>query len=278
MKRSIKFLSVLILSIVFCTSCSNDDDGGNTFDENQNAERFSGIEIGNAAYKVPRSNVDVHMEFDYEGAKKVDKIYLDITPVSTPNMQEGEVAWEVKDHLIPLSSDYQGKLNPHIHYHVYFDPDNKYEPKIKVAQGTYKLKITVIEEDKSKSVITKEFEIVQKFFGTKVAEQSILAAGSVSLPTEFTYDSGANTVDEIAYELWFEEWREGQNVAPGKWDKINVVLPADLYKGKVSPKVVYELPMNVEFPENGYWLNIYVKESSEKERVKLSVPFKIEAK
>ncbi len=273
MKNTIKFLKVLVLTILV-SSCSSDDDAVNTFGENVNSERFTGIELGNSDFVLPQTNVDVHVEFDYAGTSKVTKIVFDVMPNNVPNIKTGEVAWELKEHVVPVDK-YEGQLNPHIHYHVYFDEDSKYEPTIKPAEGIYDFKITVQHEDGTTSKVTKQMHIIQKFMHLEVGHDQTTKFGTNELHTDFEYNSGNNAVKEIRYQLWFEEWRTGQNVEVGKWDNIITILPEALYKGIKNPDVHYDLQLPEGAPIGGYWLNIYAEEEGEKEAVKLSVPFKI---
>lgn len=273
MKSNFKFLAIITFLGIFLQACSSDDDAIH-LDADKNPERFENIEIGNAAFKVPQFNTDLHTQFDYMGSSKAKKIYFDISPISVEEPQTGEVKWQVSNHLIP-EDYYAGQLNPHIHYHVYFDPENKNFPKVRPAEGIYSLKITVVEEDNSESSITKQFEIVKKFLGIEIGHDNEITLGSDELHTEFQYDSGSNTVSEIKYQLWFKEWREGQNVAIGSWDNLIIILPVNLYENQSTPQIHYHMAMNPDAPLGDYWLNIYVKESGENEAVKLSVPFSI---
>lgn len=274
MKINFKTLVVAFLSLAI-VSCSDEEIvPKNTFEENVNTERFTGIELGNSDFVLPQSNVDLHIEFDYAGTSKVTKIYLDAIAHAVPKVNSGEIAWELTQHLIPVER-YQGQLNPHVHYHVYFDEENKYSPSFKPAEGIYKFKITVEHEDGSKSAITKELNIIQKFKHLEIGENRVVALGTDELHTDFEYVSGNNTVTEIKYELWFKEWREGQNVEVGKWDKVVTILPANLYEGIKNPDIHYHYDLIPGSPAGGYWLNIYVKESGQNEAVKLSVPFEI---
>ncbi|WP_103072540.1 hypothetical protein [Aquimarina sediminis] len=266
-------VAILFFLSLFIISCDNDDDAI-IFDENINQVRFTGIELGNSQLVLPQSNVDIHTEFDYAGTSKVTKIFFDVIPFDVPNVREGETAWELTDHLVPVER-YEGQLNPHIHYHVYFDEENKYDPSITPAEGVYKFKITVEHEDGSKSAITKELHIIQKFKNMKIGDNNVVALGTDKLPTSYEYLSGNNTVTEIKYQLWFEEWREGQNVEVGKWDNIEVILPENLYKGIKNPNIQYNFDLIKGSPAGGYWLNIYAKESGESEAVKLSIPFEV---
>ncbi|MDO5979689.1 hypothetical protein [Flavivirga spongiicola] len=273
MKSNFKLLAIVAFLGLFSHSCSRDDDA---IDPNadKNSERFKDIEIGNAAFKVPQFNPDLHTQFDYMGKSKVVKITYDISPVNVEEPNTGEAKWQVSNHLVPKDY-YEGKLNPHIHYHVFFDPVNKNFPKIRPAKGVYSLKITIIEEDNSESYITKQFEIVKKFSEIEIGSNNEVKIGSDALDIKFKYDAGSNTVSEVKYELWFEEWREGQNVAVGKWDNKIVVLPKNLYENQSIPNINTPLEINPDSPLGEYWLNIYVKESGENEAVKLSIPFSI---
>ncbi len=273
MKNNFKTLILLFLSIVL-VSCS-DDETPTTFDENINSERFTGLELGNSDFVLPQSNIDVHTEFDYQGTSKVTKIYFNVQPHNISTPQTGETAWELKDHLVPVDS-YQGQLNPHIHYHVYFDEENRYQTAFRPAEGVYKFKITVEHEDGSRSAITKELHIIKKFKNMEIGENNIVAIGTDELHTEYQYISGNDTVTEIKYQLWFKEWREGQNVEVGKWDKVETILPANLYENVRNPEIHYHYDLLEGSPAGGYWLNIYVKENGESEAVKLSVPFRIQ--
>ncbi len=273
MKTNLKFLAIIVSLGLFLYSCSSDDD---TIDPNadKNSERFENIEIGNTDFKVPQFNPDLHTEFDYTGNSKVTKITYDISPINVEEPNTGEAKWKVSNHLVPKDY-YEGKLNPHIHYHVFFDPINKYLPKVRPAKGIYSLKITIVEEDNSESYITKQFEIVKKFSEVEIGTNNEMKLGSDALDIKFKYDAGNNTVSEVKYELWFEEWREGQNVAVGKWDNTIVVLPTNLYENQSIPNINFPLEINPDSPLGNYWLNIYVKESGENEAVKLSIPFRI---
>lgn len=273
LKLNFKLLATVAFLGLFLYSCSKDDD---PIDPNAdiNPERFENIEIGNADFKVPQFNVDLHTVFDYTGNSKVKKIYYDINPVNVSEPNSGKVKWQVSDHLIP-EDYYAGQINPHVHYHIYFDPDNELFPTLRPAKGTYSLKITVIEEDNSESIITKEFEVVKKFSDVEVGHDNEVEAGSDDLHIEFEYDAGSNTVSEIKFELWFEEWRDGQNVPAGSWDNIVVTLPKNLYENQNKPHIHSHMPINPDFPLGDYWLNIYVKESGNSEAVKLSIPFSV---
>ncbi len=272
MKTNFKILTIVAFLGLTLYSCSSDDD--NNMNTDLNAERFEDIEIGNSDLKVPQFNVDLHTEFDYTGKSKVSKMYFDINPVNVSEPDAGEIKWQVSDHLIP-EDYYAGQLNPHIHYHIYFDPENKNFPLVRPAKGIYSLKITVIEEDNSESSITKEFEVVKKFSEVEIGNDNKIKTGSSELKAKFRYDAGSNTVSEIKYELWFKEWRDGQNVPMGKWDNIVINLPENLYINQSTPQINFNMPIDTNFPLGDYWLNIYVKESGEKEAVKLSVPFNI---
>lgn len=273
MKHTIK-TAILFLATTFMVSCSDDDSIVKTFEENKNAERFTNIELGNSDFILPQSNVDVHIEFDYTGTSKVSKIYFDVEAHSTNAVNDGELIWDLRDHLVPVER-YQGQLNPHIHYHVYFDEDSKYEPSFKAAEGAYNFKITVEHEDGTKSIITKKLNIVQKFKHLEVGENNRVTYGKDELHTEFEYVSTPNKVTEIKYELWFEEWRTGQDVAVGDWDSVVTILPKELYENVINPDIHYHFDLIPESPKGGYWLNIYVQEDGEKEKVKLSIPFEI---
>ncbi|NJB83600.1 hypothetical protein [Wenyingzhuangia aestuarii] len=273
MKPKFKFLALIVFLGLSLQSCSSDD---NNIDENVdlNQEKFENIEIGNTDFKVPQFNPDLHTQFDYTGERKVTKIYYDINPVNVEEPNTGEVKWQVSNHLVD-EDYYAGQLNSHIHYHVFFDPENELFPKVRPAKGVYSLKITIVEEDNSTSSITKQFEIVKKFSEVKLGNNNQVEYGSDELHTEFEFDAGANTVSEVKYELWFEEWREGQNVAVGDWDTIVIVLPKSLYENQNKPHVHYHMDVDTELPVGDYWLNIYVKESGENEAVKLSIPLSI---
>lgn len=273
MKSNLKFLAIVTFLGLFLHSCSNDDD---SIDINAdiNPERFENLEIGNTDFKVPQFNPDLHTEFDYTGKNKVKKIYYDINPVNVSDPNTGEVKWQISDYLIP-EDYYVGQLNPHIHYHVLFDPTNETFPEVRPAKGMYSLKITIVEEDNSESYITKQFEIVKKFSEVEIGDNNHVEIGSDELDTAFKYDTGDNTVSEIKYELWFEEWREEQNVAVGDWDNQIVILPLNLYENQMNPQINYHLPINSDLPLGDYWLNIYVKETGENEAVKLSIPFSV---
>lgn len=273
MKTNFKFLAIVAFVGVFLNSCSKDDD---PIDPNadKNPERFSNIEIGNADSRVPQLNVDLHTVFDYTGNNKVKKIYYDINPVHVGEPGDREVKWHLSDHLVS-EDNYAGQINPHIHYHIYFDPNNLHAPAARPVEGTYSLKITVIEEDNSESYITKEFEVVKKFYDVEVGHDNVVEAGSDDLHIEFEYDAGSNTVSDMKFELWFEEWRDGQNVPKGSWDKVVVEVAKNLYENQINPHIHSHMPINPDFPVGDYWLNIYVKESDGSEAVKLSVPFSI---
>jgi hypothetical protein len=273
MKTNFKLFAIALFLGLFLHACTSDDEELD-INADVNPERFENIEIGNAAFDVPQYNVDLHTEFDYTGKSKVTKIYYDINPISVNEPNEGEAEWQVSSHLV-AEDYYAGQLNPHIHYHIYFDPENEIFPEVRPAEGTYSLKITVVEEDNSESVITKEFEIVKKFSEVEIGDDNEVKYGSDEIHTEFYYDAGDNTLSEVKYELWFEEWREGQNVSVGDWDSIVVVLSDDLYENQSNPHIHYHMDFNPEFPIGSYWLNIYVKESGEDESVKLSVPLSI---
>lgn len=272
MKSNFKFLGIITFLALFFNSCSNDDDIN--FEGDINPERFENVEVGNSDSKVPQFNTDLHTVFEYTGKTKVNKIYYDINPVSVSEPNTGEIKWQVSNYLIP-EEYYEGQLNPHVHYHVFFDPINENFPETRPSKGTYSLKITVIEEDNSESTITKEFEVVKKFTAVQIGNDNKIELGSSELPTHFNYDAGSNFVSEIQYEIWFEEWREGQNVAIGSWDNIKMALPINLYENQNNPQIDYNMSINPDFPAGRYWLNIYVKESGEYEAIKLSVPFNI---
>lgn len=273
MKSNFKFLAIAAFLGLFLFSCSNDDD---PIDPNAdiNPQRFENIEIGNANFKVPQLNVDLHTVFDYTGNSKVKKIYYDINPVNVSNPGNGEVKWQVSDHLV--SEDYyEGQINPHVHYHIYFDPNNLLSPALRPAKGIYSLKITVIEEDNSESSITKEFEIIKNFSNVEVGHDHQVDAGSDDLHVEFEYDAGSNTVSEVKFELWFQEWRTGQNMPVGDSDNIVITLPKNLYENQSKPHIHAHMEINPELPVGDYWLNVYVKETGGSEPVKLSIPFSI---
>ena len=271
MKSNLKFLAIIAFVGFSLQSCENDEDLESSID--QNSERFEGLEIGNTDFKVPQFNPDLHIEFDYTGKTKVKKIYFDINPVNVSEPSADKVNWEVLDYLVP-ESYYLNQLNPHIHYHILFDSSNETFPTVRPSEGVYNLKITVIEEDNSESYITKEFEIIKKFSEVEVGADNKVIAGSDEIDTEFYYNAGSNTISEIKYELWFEEWREGQNVAVGEWDTIVITLPENLYENQSNPHIHYHMAIDSGFPLGDYWLNIYVQEQGE-EAVKLSVPLSI---
>jgi len=273
MKLNFKFLAIITFLGLFLHSCESEDDTVG-YETDINPERFDHIEIGNGDFKVPQFNTDLHIQFDYKGNSKVKKMYLDINPVNVAEPNTNESKWVVSNYMIP-EKYYTEQLNPHVHHHIYFDPENKDFPEVRPSKGIYSLKIRVVEEDDSESIITKEFEIVKKFFEVEVGHDNQIEYGSDELHTEFKYDAGDNTVSEIKYELWYEEWRDGKNVPVGSWNKELIELPKNLYENMKNPHIHYHLPINPEFPVGNYWLNIYVKEFEENEAVKLSIPLSI---
>ncbi|MCD8401073.1 hypothetical protein G1K57_01520 [Tenacibaculum finnmarkense] len=274
MKNTFKTLFLLVTSF-FIISCNNEDPTPDSFEENINQERFKGLEIGNSDFILPQSNVDIHIEFDYLGTSKVTKIYFDVEDYNTSKANKGEVIWGLKNHVVPVKN-YENQLNPHIHYHLYFDEENKQNPSFKAATGVYNFKITVEHEDGTKSVITKKLSILQKFKHLEIGENNTVNFGEDELHTEFEYISEPNTVTQIKYELWFKEWRANQKVAIGKWNSVVTILPKNLYEGIKNPHIHYHYDLLAESPKQEYWLNIYVQEKGEKEMVKLSVLFNIE--
>ncbi len=272
MKSNLKFLAIIAFLGLFLHSCSDDD----TIDPNadKNPERFENIEIGNSNFEAPQSGIDLHTEFDYTGASRVTQIYFDITPINVSEPNEGEAEWQVSSHLVP-ENYYEGQLNPHIHYHMFYDSENQNFPEVRPAKGIYSLKITVVEEDNSESYITKEFKVVKKFSGIKIGTNNQIVYGSDVLHTEFQFDAGNKTVSEIKYKLWFKEWRDGQNVAIGNWDNVVTVLPESLYENQSNPHINYQMALNPEFPVESYWLTIVVQELGENEAVKVTVPLSI---
>lgn len=275
MKMLNKSIIVLLLSL-FIASCSKDDSPAvANFDKNVNQNLFEGLEIGNSKFILPQSNVDIHVEFDYKGSTtNVTKILFDIIPFKVPNIKEGQVAWSLKNHLVPIKR-YKGQRNPHIHYHVYFDENNKRNPKLKPAEGIYKFRITVEHEDGSKSFITKKFNITQIFKNLKIGDNNTIAYGSDKLVTEFQYNSGNNSVEEVSYQFWFKEWRKGKKVEVGKWTNIIEVLSKVLYEGAKNPIINYDFKLIPNLPKGDHWLNLLVKVKGEKEAVKLSIPIKV---
>ncbi|KAB5490825.1 MULTISPECIES: hypothetical protein [Flagellimonas] len=271
--KHIARLLFFAIPLIFLASCSSDDDALDPQGD-INPERFENLEIGNADFKVPQANPDLHTQFDYTGKQKVTEIYFDIESVNIQTPVGDEVDWNISNHLIPKDY-YEGQINPHVHYHVLFDPQNEFIPSTRPAEGVYKLTITVVEEDGSESVLSKEFEVVKRFFDVEVGHDGHVHFGSDELHTEFEYQAGDNTVNEITFELWFEEWREGQNVPVGSWDKVLHTLPEELYENSSNPHIHYHMSIDPEFPVGNYWLNIYVKDSGSEEAVKLSVPFSV---
>tara|TARA_R110002049_G_C9143182_1_gene559776 strand:- start:807 stop:1637 length:831 start_codon:yes stop_codon:yes gene_type:complete len=271
--KHISKLLFFTISLLFFASCSSDDD---TLDPQGdiNPERFGGLEIGNAAFKVPQANPDLHIQFDYTGKQKVTEVYFDIESVNIKTPVGDEVDWLISDYLVPKSY-YEGQINPHVHYHILFDENNEFFPTTRPAEGIYKLTITMVEEDGSESRISKEFEVVKRFVDVEVGHDGQVHYGSDELHVEFEYEGGDHTVIEIMFELWFEEWREGQTVPVGSWDNIRHTLPEDLYENSKNPHIHYHMSINPELPLGTYWLNIYVKDSGSQEAVKLSVPFSV---
>lgn len=274
MKTILKPLFLLFISTLI-VSCSDDEQPTPSFEENIHSERFKDMELGNSNFILPQSNIDVHTEFEYEGTSKVTKIYFNVQPSNVPSVGSGEVAWELKDHLVP-TANYAGQLNPHIHYHVYFDETNKYQPKFKPAAGVYKFKITVMHEDGTKAVITKDLNIVKKFKELEVGKDQKVTFGSDELHIEFEYLSDPATVSDITLQLYFKEWRTGQSVAVGEWNSMTKVIPKNLYDGVKNPHIHYHMDLLKDSPKGNYWLNILVKETGSNSPVKLSVPFVIE--
>jgi len=271
MKPNLKRLAILAFILLFSISCSDDDSEVN-INGDINPERFDEIEIGNTDFKVPQFNNDLHTVFDYKGKTNVVEVYYDINPVKVDEPGNGEVEWQVSKHLVPKIR-YEGQSNPHVHYHLLFDPNNSDFPEARPVAGVYSLKITIIEEDNSESAITKEFEIVKKFLELEIGDNHNVAKGSATLPTKFRYETENKTVEEIKYELWFTEWREGQKVPVGEYDTKTLILSKDLYENKSTPQIEYDFPINPEFPVGKYWLNIYVTESGWGKPVKLLLRF-----
>ncbi|MBC9797205.1 hypothetical protein [Sinomicrobium weinanense] len=273
-KFSFLHLSFFMTLFVLLTSCSNDDDNISDSGDDINADRFTGLEIGNSSFEIPQATTDLHVEFDYEGESQVESIRFEISPVDVESPGKGEVAWDVPDYEVP-SSYYEGQINPHIHHHVYFDPENGKFPKVRPAVGTYRFKAIVTESNGTESSIAREFNVVKKFEDIEIGHEGKVEEGSDDLHTEFGYNAGDNVVEDIRLEIWFVEWREGQNVAPGEWDKVDHILPENMYKGQKNPFIHYHLPIEPEYPQGDYWLNIYVTESGENEAIKLSLPFQV---
>jgi hypothetical protein len=273
MKLKMKLLPFLliVLNLMFI-SCDSDDDDNYT--EEINAERFTNVEVGNFEGEVPQMNMDIHTEFDYTGVQKVSKIHFDITPLKIEPPKEGEMEWVLIEHLLPEES-YAGQINPHIHYHLYYDQENPFSPNARPALGTYKLTITVTEEGGEKSIITREFKVVRKFYDIQVGDNNTVVRGSESINAKFEYRTETRLVEDVRFVLWFKEWREGQEVELGTWAQIESVLPSEMYVDIESPVIDYDMPLNPNFPTGDYWLSMKVTEVGAKEAVRLTVPIKI---
>lgn len=271
---SIKVAILLFLSI-FIISCNKDDDNGtevvDTFDLNINTNRFSNVEIGSAQLIVPQSGRDLHVEFDYKGSEII-KISFDIVPTNVKTVKANEFKWSHKYHVVP-ARHYKGKKNPNVHYHFHYE-DTKSNPKARPAEGTYKFRITVEHKDGSKSAITKEIQVVRKFKNLEVGHDNVVKLGE-DVHIEYEYATGSNTVAKIVHRIWFKEWRKGQKVAVGKWNKIDVTVPESKYKGIKNPKIHVHMDLIKGSPKGRYWFGIYVTETGQKKPIKFSTPFEV---
>lgn len=278
MKNTFKTITVLFLSL-FIASCSKEDDNINetepdkTVKENVNEERFSKLEIGSTQLTIPQSGGDTHVNFNYQGKKKVTKITFDVTPIEIKSVGKNEFKWEVSDHLVPTKY-YENQLNPNVHYHLAYK-ETETNPEARPAQGTYKFKITVEEEDGTKSMITKTVTVALKFKNLEVGENGIVALGSEDVHIEYEYLSAPNTVSKITHKIWFKEWRENQDVEIGKWNSIEADIDKTKFEGVKNPEIHSHFDLIENSPSGTYWAVIYVTETGNTEPIKTGVKFEI---
>lgn len=240
--------AIFIFIGLFIVSCSNDDEpSSNPFVKNVNDKQFTGLEIGKN-FTISNANDDIHINFEYNGKSKVSKITFDIEPLNVPKVNEGEVKWSLKNHLVPARY-YMGKLNPHVHYHVHLEDANK--KKIIPAEGTYNFRITVEHEDKSKSYLTKTIKVVkgekfeqninpERFTDLEIGtSQLILPQSGSDAHVDFKY-KGNSKVTKITFDIVPEHIH---NVGANEfmWEVKNHVAPDKYYKGQLKPHVHYHV-------------------------------------
>lgn len=253
---------------------------GDGFDKNIHTEHFTGLEIGSVQMILPQSGGDAHIDFKYKGESKIKKITFDVKPVHVDNIGANEFKWELKNHVVP-DKYYKGKLEAQIHYHVEYEATKK-NPKARPAQGEYKFRIIVEHEDGTKSAITKEFKVMEKFKNVEVGKNAVVAFGSEEIHVEYQYVTGSTTIAKIVHRIWFKEWRTGQKNSEGKeikvgsWNKIDFNIAETAFKGKKDPNIHAHHDLIANMPKGkGYWLTIYVTETGQKEPIKTSRQFEI---
>lgn len=253
---------------------------GDGFDQNIHTEHFTGLEIGSAQMILPQSGGDAHIDFKYKGDSKITKIIFDVKPVHVDNVGTNEFKWELKNHVVPKKY-YEGKLEAQVHYHIEYE-ETKTNPKARPAQGEYKFRIIVEHEDGTKSAITKEFKVMEKFKNVEVGKDLVVAYGSKEIHVEYQYVTGNSTVDKIVHRIWFKEWRAGQKDSNGNeikvddWNKIDFNVAEAEFKGKKDPNIHAHHDLIANMPKGKeYYFTIYVTETGQKEPIKVSRKFEI---
>lgn len=241
--------AIFIFIGLFIASCSKDNDEPlvDPFVKNINQNRFTELEIGKDL-TISNVNHEIHINFEYTGKSKINVIAFDVEPLNVPKVNEGEVKWELKKHIVP-EKYYKGKLNAHVHYHLHLEDAN--EKKIIPAIGTYNFRITVEHEDKSKSYITKKVTVVkgekfeqninpERFTGIEIgSKQLILPQSGSDAHVEFQY-KGKSKVTKIIFDIEPEHIHKvGTNEF--KWELENHIVPEKYYKGQLEPLVHYHI-------------------------------------
>lgn len=241
--------AIFIFIGLLVVSCNNDnnDPVADPFVKNVNAEQFTELEIGKD-FTISNANDDIHINFEYTGKSKASKITFDVEPLNVPKVNDGEVKWQLKNHVVPTKY-YAGKLNPHVHYHIHLEDAN--EKKITPAEGTYSFRITVEHEDKSKSYLTKTVKVVkgekfeqninsERFTDLEIgSSQLILPQSGSDAHVDFKY-KGTSKVTKITFDIMPEHVHD-LKANEFKWEVENHVVPEKHYKGQLAPHVHYHI-------------------------------------
>jgi hypothetical protein len=271
MKKQFKKIAIITLSII-AFSCSKEDDMSqpplDPFIENINAERFTGVELGYGGL-VPLEG-SMHMNFSYQGDEKVSKVYVDIEPQKEMILKKNQHILLYKKHLLK-DKRYTGVKNLGVHKHLNLnkDKDGNYNGAKKswtssAAPGTYKFKITVLDEKGEKSAITETIKIVQSYSDIKIANQKVnpiildkirIKQGAKSIPLELTYDGGEREVQQITFKL----------IPPNNTGKeVEKSLELKKYlKGKNIYSIKYDFLIDSKLPRGTYNFSVSVGSSGE---------------
>jgi hypothetical protein len=277
MKIHFKHIVIIALSIL-AFSCSKEDEMQppikdaeeikDPFVENINTEKFKSLQLGYSDRYIVPVEGSMHINFEFDGDEKTSEVYIDIEPEKEIIPKKDEYVLTLEKHLLKKKR-YEGVKNPKIHEHLWFTKNKKGEPSNVVyyfysapAAGSYKFKITVIDEKGKKSAVTKKIEIVQAYKNIEISNQKVdhikyntvrIKQGTENIPLEFQYDSRGRSLETMTLMLTPPDWSWSNK------NDITKIIELKKYTKKGNTySIKYNFPIDPNLVKGAYFFEISV--------------------